>query len=623
MAGITEDTLISEFVAESRDHLDSLEPDLLLMEQEGENVSSEVVNRAFRAIHSIKGSSSVLGFDSLMKLSHIMENLLMQIRNKKMIPDADSIDALLQSGDKLSYMIDDVHASNQVDCTEEIKRLNDILTGQSQSESSSAPPHQQSPEIQSLHPSLPEKDSNRKDSESKEIELPVSNEDESTVAPEKLTVRSDDESTQIYSEDSSEQDNQTQSLEPEVLSDISLEEENVTQELETISDEIDTKDQSGTENIVLTDNYQIHIDIHGPDHMLCNFNPEKLLDTYHEEKQMYAIWIYGATDLVDKNRTPEEFLNDMISFGTYLYSDFTDADKKQSATFHMLIFTILDKNLLVNAIDIPDEQVHLFPSESIQALIQQIKSSQPEISSARQVEKKLPAKTQKDEQPKKVSSDRKIKKTTFQDEGLSDGAIISETSAQDLDSRYLHISKLKSGTGLKLEASGPDKVTFEIDNKKVSSIVEKKKKLFVVWVNPQKDLIDKSADMDELVNDIKSLGECITHDFDRNISDSKSKYYHMLVASIMEKELLCNGLDFPKNQIAQFVSKDLLNSINQTSIQKNKQEGQIKAAQDTKTHIKAEPQSQKEKKLYPTPKKAAKHISQKIFVYLLISLIVL
>jgi two-component system chemotaxis sensor kinase CheA len=595
MAGITEDTLISEFVAESRDHLDSLEPDLLLMEQEGENVSSEVVNRAFRAIHSIKGSSSVLGFDSLMKLSHIMENLLMQIRNKKMIPDANNIDALLQSGDKLSFMIDDVHASNQVDCTEEIKRLNDILEGQSQTESSS--PQPQHTENKTSH--LEKK-------------------------PDIIDfVPADDNTTEMVSEESSSQSEQLvqpKSLEPEVLPDMSQQDEgsDEIQESDVISVSVETDSQLENGKIQLTDDFMIHIDIHGPDHMVCKIDPEKLFNSYHEEKRMYAIWVYGATDLLDKDRAPEEFLNDMISFGTYLYSDFVSKDNKTPAIFHMVIFTILEKDLLLSAIDIPGEQVYIFPSETITTLIQQIKAAQPEISDKRS-DTKLSKKKQKDTQtPDAVTKNKPEKKKLQQIDDVYNGAIISATSTQETNARYMNISSLKTGTGLKLEASGPDKVTFEIDNSKIESILEKKKQLFVVWIDQQKDLKDKAVDTNEILNDMKSLGECITHDFDRNISDPESQYYHMLVSTIMERELLCNGLDFPKEQVYQFLSKDLLNAINQTDTKDHQKKIQPTESHLANKSVGIEPQS---KKVLPPPtlplrqqKRSQAHITENLRV---------
>src|SRR3954471_597491 len=92
-----DDELISEFVMESRDHLSSIEPDLLEMELQPDSSASnpDLINRIFRAIHSIKGASGFFGFEHLKRLSHVMENLLMLVRDGQMAVSAQLVEALL------------------------------------------------------------------------------------------------------------------------------------------------------------------------------------------------------------------------------------------------------------------------------------------------------------------------------------------------------------------------------------------------------------------------------------------------------------------------------------------------------------------------------------------------
>ncbi|KPA10538.1 chemotaxis protein CheA [Candidatus Magnetomorum sp. HK-1] len=557
MAGITEDTLISEFVAESRDHLESFEPDLLLMEQEGVNVSSDVVNRAFRAIHSIKGSSSVLGFDALMKLTHIMENVLMQIRNKKMAPNSDNIDALLQSADKVSFMIDDVHASNQVTYDEEIERLNNILNNNSQSSVDEKPPEQ--------------KDSSSIEQDSKQ-----------SFSDETLTTQQDKPSPIIEPEILLDPEPDEQKTSERFLAEIE-ESSGLTGEDLFASDDlhlstpIDVKNEYITAQVSLTNTGQIHFDIQGHDHFICNVDAEKISKSFSDNKFLYVIWIFGTSDLIDKDRPPEEFLNDMISMGTYIYSDFAEKDhEKDISTFHMIVSSILEKELLETGIEIPGEQIFVVPNETLKPLIKQIQESPPVLPTTKssenlpqkkETEKKSPVLEEKKEKP--VSPDIKtVSKNIKSDDVIpdtSDANIVDSTNKKESTSDYTHVSLLKSGTGLRLEASGPDVAIFEIDNNKVEALIDKKKKLFVIWLHSQKDLDDKDCDMNEILNDIKSLGECITHDFDRVISEPDKQFYHMLVSSIMEKDLLCNGLDFPRNQVIHFSSNDLIAGLNNQS----------------------------------------------------------
>ena len=69
MAIVNNESAIQEFVEEGREHLSAIEPDLLTLEKEGINTDSEIINRVFRAIHSLKGVSGFLGFEAINLLS--------------------------------------------------------------------------------------------------------------------------------------------------------------------------------------------------------------------------------------------------------------------------------------------------------------------------------------------------------------------------------------------------------------------------------------------------------------------------------------------------------------------------------------------------------------------------
>jgi two-component system, chemotaxis family, sensor kinase CheA len=122
--------ILQEFIVETREHLEEIEPDLLAMEQKGGDVSPEIINRIFRAIHSTKGGASFLNFTSLKDFSHVMENVLMRLRDGHLTPTPELIDVLLRSVDVLRAMIDDVQASDMVPCAEELQQLDAILQGE-------------------------------------------------------------------------------------------------------------------------------------------------------------------------------------------------------------------------------------------------------------------------------------------------------------------------------------------------------------------------------------------------------------------------------------------------------------------------------------------------------------
>lgn len=122
------DSLISDFVTESREHLDAIEPDLLGME-ESSDVAPETINRVFRAIHSIKGGAGFLAYDSLKHLSHSMENVLMKVRDGELSINPVITDVLLRGVDKLRAMVDDIQGSEGVPCADELAELKKIIEG--------------------------------------------------------------------------------------------------------------------------------------------------------------------------------------------------------------------------------------------------------------------------------------------------------------------------------------------------------------------------------------------------------------------------------------------------------------------------------------------------------------
>jgi two-component system chemotaxis sensor kinase CheA len=127
MASISDDGLLLEFIAEGKEHLAAIEPDLLTLEQTVGNVEPEIINRIFRAIHSIKGASGFFGFEALKNLSHAMESVLVLIRDGKMQLTAEIIDVLLVGVDKLRTMFDDIHASDTVPYGQIVRQLEIIL----------------------------------------------------------------------------------------------------------------------------------------------------------------------------------------------------------------------------------------------------------------------------------------------------------------------------------------------------------------------------------------------------------------------------------------------------------------------------------------------------------------
>ena len=57
--------LIGELTTESLEHIAEIESDILSFEGFGTEVPSEILNRVFRDVHSIKGGFSFFGFENI------------------------------------------------------------------------------------------------------------------------------------------------------------------------------------------------------------------------------------------------------------------------------------------------------------------------------------------------------------------------------------------------------------------------------------------------------------------------------------------------------------------------------------------------------------------------------
>jgi two-component system, chemotaxis family, sensor kinase CheA len=102
------DQVIQTFIAESRELLEDMENALLAVEQAEDR--SEMVNAIFRAAHTIKGSSGLFGLDHIVAFTHVVENVLDQVRGGTLAIDGPLIALLLACGDHIGALVDTVEA---------------------------------------------------------------------------------------------------------------------------------------------------------------------------------------------------------------------------------------------------------------------------------------------------------------------------------------------------------------------------------------------------------------------------------------------------------------------------------------------------------------------------------
>lgn len=100
--------LLQEFITESEELLQGLDQDLILLEREPNN--QELLNRVFRALHSVKGTAGFFALEPIVRLSHKAEDLLSNLRRGKPQLNRQVLDALLASRDLLNKMLCDLRS---------------------------------------------------------------------------------------------------------------------------------------------------------------------------------------------------------------------------------------------------------------------------------------------------------------------------------------------------------------------------------------------------------------------------------------------------------------------------------------------------------------------------------
>jgi len=121
--------IVESFIVESNEILDKLGQDLLELEKAP--TSAELHNVIFRAVHTLKGTSSFLGFEQMTGLSHKCEDVLNKIRRGELQVSSDKMDVMFEAYDLLKIILQRIEAKNgdRVDLSVIIPRLEAIAQG--------------------------------------------------------------------------------------------------------------------------------------------------------------------------------------------------------------------------------------------------------------------------------------------------------------------------------------------------------------------------------------------------------------------------------------------------------------------------------------------------------------
>ena len=96
--------LLKDFFAEAQGQVESLEQNVLALEQESGN--RDAVDEIFRAAHTLKGGAGTVEMTELAEFTHLVEDVLDGVRSGEAAVDEAVIDALLGSIDVIKAMLD-------------------------------------------------------------------------------------------------------------------------------------------------------------------------------------------------------------------------------------------------------------------------------------------------------------------------------------------------------------------------------------------------------------------------------------------------------------------------------------------------------------------------------------
>lgn len=117
---------LQAFLQEAEEHLQVLDEDIVRLEREQGN--EELLQEIFRAAHTLKGSSAMLGHQRMADLAHAMESVLDKVRKHTLEVTTPVVDALLHSLDNLNLLKEELVSSDAtpVDITLVVGELEDV-----------------------------------------------------------------------------------------------------------------------------------------------------------------------------------------------------------------------------------------------------------------------------------------------------------------------------------------------------------------------------------------------------------------------------------------------------------------------------------------------------------------
>ncbi len=103
-AGSEDAEVLQEFFIESFELIEELDQDLVTLEETPDD--ADLLNKIFRAAHTLKGSSSFLGFQEISQVTHRVEDIFNKLRKGEMSPSPEVMDVVLDAVDRVRKLLE-------------------------------------------------------------------------------------------------------------------------------------------------------------------------------------------------------------------------------------------------------------------------------------------------------------------------------------------------------------------------------------------------------------------------------------------------------------------------------------------------------------------------------------
>jgi two-component system chemotaxis sensor kinase CheA len=97
------DNFKKKFIEEATEHIQDIEQALLELEQNP--TDKPLIERVFRAMHSLKGSGAMFGFEKISEFTHNLETAYDLVRSEEMLITSELLNLTLASVDHLSALL--------------------------------------------------------------------------------------------------------------------------------------------------------------------------------------------------------------------------------------------------------------------------------------------------------------------------------------------------------------------------------------------------------------------------------------------------------------------------------------------------------------------------------------